>query len=452
MQIHWHEGLFLLPHHLQRFQKNVSDALATDRSFAIPFPYGAVDARVSRDDLEQMRVRFDRLHVVMPSGTIVDFPNAAELPVVDIKAALNANSTVQISLGVPLWFPARANCANPDGSTDPRAKILYRVVETEWADENTGSSPRPLLHRRVNARLLIDDEDRSDLEVIPLLRVVRSAGEDIGIPRQDPEFVGPCLILGGSTSLRDLVRDLSAQILAARQELVIQLNRGGFSIDTLRGVQFEQMMRLSALNRAAGRIESIVNAPSIVPFTSYLELRTLLGDLSALNPDRDLFDCPPYDHDNPYPCFKHIVEKIRTFLRGSVVRHFIKVVFEQHDGVLQAALTEEHFTAPTDYFLGIRTKQDPLALARFVENEDRFKFMPKSLGLRAIRGVLLKEERFPPLELPAQSGLYYFRLLRAESQDMWNMIRQEKSAVVRWSGNDDADYHVTLFMTLPHSP
>ena len=63
----------------------------------------------------------------------------------------------------------------------------------------------------------------------------------------------------------------------------------------------------------------------------------------------------------------------------------------------------------------------------------------------------LKEERFPPLELPAQSNLYYFRLLRGESARSWQQIQSEKSAVVRWSGNESADYDLTLYMTLPKS-
>jgi hypothetical protein len=117
---------------------------------------------------------------------------------------------------------------------------------------------------------------------------------------------------------------------------------------------------------------------------------------------------------------------------------------------LRAALTDEHFTRPTDYFLGIRTKEDPRSLAYLVEDADRFKLMPESMAARAIRGVMLKEERFPPLELPAQTGLYYFRLLRGESGRAWQQIQTEKSAIVRWSGNDAADYGITLYMTLPN--
>jgi type VI secretion system protein ImpJ len=449
MQVHWHEGLFLLPHHLQRIQRSILEISSSERRLNRAYPYGLIDARLSNDDLENMRLRFDRLHAVMPSGQEIRFPQDSELPAMDIKQAFESRGRFVVYLGVPLWFSARANCVNPGQTVDARAKILYRVVETEIADENTGENVKTVLHRRVNARLLLDDEDRSDLEVIPLLRVARAAGEDVGLPRRDPEFVGPCFVLNGSPALRELVRDLSSQVLGSRQELVLQITRGGFSIDTMRGIQFEQVMRLRTLNRYGARLEALVETPNLVPFEIYLELRELLGELAALHPDRDPYDCAPYQHDNPYPCFDELTGKIRQLLRGSVAPSFLKVAFSEISGLLRAALEDEHFIRPSDYFLGIRTKEDPRTVAKLVEDADRFKLMPASMAGRAIRGVLLKEERFPPLELPAQSNLYYFRLLRGESARSWQQIQTERAAVVRWSGHEGADYDVTLYMTLP---
>ena len=452
MQVHWHEGLFLLPHHLQRFQRSLNDRDSAERRLNWAHPYGLVEARLSSDDLENMRIRFDHLHAIMPSGEEVRFPPDAELPAVDIKQAFESRGRFVVYLGLPLWFDARANCVSPGQTVDARAKILYRVVETEVADENTGENAKAMLQRRLNARLLLEDDDRSDLEVIPLLRVTRAAGEEVGLPQQDPEFVGPCFVLNGSATLRELVRDLSSQVLASRQELVIQVTRGGFSIDTLRGIQFEQIMRLRTLNRYGARLEALMETSNIAPFEIYVLLRELMGELAALHPDRDLFETAPYQHDSPYPVFSELAAKIRQLLRGSVAPSFMSAPFTDVNGLLSAMLTDEHLQRPTDYFLGIRTKEDPRTLARLIEDADRFKLMPQSLASRAIRGVVLKEERFPPLELPAQSGLYFFRLLRGQSSRSWQQIQAEKVAVVRWTGNESADYAITLYMTLPRAP
>jgi predicted component of type VI protein secretion system len=309
-----------------------------------------------------------------------------------------------------------------------------------------------MLNRRFNARLILEEDDRSDLEFIPLLRVVPSTGEKVGTPKQDPDFVGPCLVLNGSNILREMMSNLNGQLQASRKELVIQVNRGGFSLDTMRGVQFEQVMRLRTLNRFGGRLESLINAPSIPTFDYYLLVRELLGELSALHPEKDLYACGAYDHDSPYQCLSEIVSKVRLYLRGAVTPNFIKVDFTDAQGMLEATLTEEELTAPSDYFLGIETKEDPVSLARFVQNEDAFKLMPLSMANRAVRGVLLREERFPPMELPTQGGLYYYRLLRGDCAQVWSLVQSEKSMIVRWIGNEGADYKVSLYMVTSNIP
>ncbi len=114
MQIHWQEGLFLQPHHLQRMQKSLRDEIAAERRLAWPYPYGVVEARISRDELENMRIRFERLRAIMPSGLEVSFPENAELPSLDIKQAFSKGSgSFNVALGVPLWQSMRANTLSP---------------------------------------------------------------------------------------------------------------------------------------------------------------------------------------------------------------------------------------------------------------------------------------------------------------------------------------------------
>jgi predicted component of type VI protein secretion system len=86
-QIHWHEGLFLQPHHLQGMQRYLLEQTVQERRFAWPYPYGLVESKLSPDALSNMLVQFDRLRVVMPSGAVIDVPETTDLPPLDIKAA-----------------------------------------------------------------------------------------------------------------------------------------------------------------------------------------------------------------------------------------------------------------------------------------------------------------------------------------------------------------------------
>ncbi len=462
--VHWHEGLFLQPHHLQTMQHHLLERFGSERRLGYIFSYGIIDMKLSADALENMLVRFDRLRVVLPSGLEVNFPENAELPSLDIKQAFEASSNpFTVSLAVPLWYSARANSVDPAaGNTggaapgaggDWRVKRIYKVSEIQRTDENTGENQQPMMIRQINARLILEDDDHTDLESIPLLRIAHATGQDVGLARQEPGYIPPCLIVGGSSSLRERLRDLSNQVQASRSTLVQQITAGGFSIDQMRGVQFEQAMRLRTLNRFAARLGSMIPVlPQIRPYDFYLELRGLLGELSASHPDRDKeFIVPEYDHDNLAGSFDDLINKIRSLLGGTVQERYLKIDFIQEGAVLvlKDPLQPEHFDKPTDYFLGIKTHEDHAALAKLVEDGDKFKLMAKSMIQQRIWGIKLVEERHPPLTLPAKGDLFYYRLMRSESQRMWDRIKDEKTMAVRWPDMQTADYQMSLYMPIP---
>ena len=448
--IHWHEGLFLQQHHLQMMQHGAFDETTRTRAMAMAYPYGLVDARLSPDALENMTVRFDRLKVVMPSGLQVDIQRNARLEPRDIKDIFSASaSSFVVRLGVPRWESDRANTVPPTGADAVTGKRLFQVEEIERTDENTGDQPQPIMVRKINARLLLEDDDDTGMETLPLLRIAHAAGDDVGLPHEDPEFIPPSLFLTGSVALRDALRDLSSQVEASRSELVNQITRGGFNIEAIRGVQFEQMLRLKTLNRYAGRLRTLIELPNMPPLNMYFELRDLLSELAALQPGRDPFESPQYDHDNPAVAFYSLHEKIRALLRGAVTDTWMQVKFAPTDDVLIARLNDEHLSLPNQYFLGVRTREDPKALAQLVEDPDRFKMMCGSLVQKTVFGVKLQEERHPPLELPSETGLHYFTLLRNESKRMWDRVKEEKVLAVRFPGMEASDYQMTLYMTTP---
>lgn len=452
-EIHWCEGLFLQPHHLQTMQRNVLMKFTRQSRMLWTYPYGLIEARISDDQLENMRVSFDRLRAIMPSGLEVNVPDNAHLPSIDIKQAFaSASGGLTISLGVPIWYRSRGNVVEKGDDQDWRAKRTYRVAEIEATDENTGDNPQPMLVRQINARLLLDQDDRSDLEVLPLLRISHGVGENIGLPRRDPAYMPPCFVVGGSPALRELVVDLGNQVLASRNELVVQINRGGFSIENMRGAQFEQMLRLRTLNRFSAQLSSLIAVPGrVAPFQMYLILRELLGELAALRPDRDQFEVAAYDHDNPAIAFNELSTRIRGLLKGVVRAKYMKIslAMDHEEKFFAGTLTEEALSLPNEYFLGIKTKVDPSELAKLVLDRDKFKLMPRSLAKQRVFGVQLAQESYPPVELPAQVGLHYFRIVRAESARLWERIQQERMIAVRWPGVETSDFEITLYMTVP---
>lgn len=452
-QIHWNEGLFLQPHHLQWMQKFFLDKLCALQGQVHPYAYGVAESQISDDELENMRVRFDRLRAVMPGGTEVRVPENADLPSLDIKEVFTASTKpLTIYLGVPLWSASRSNVLDSEKKDGWLAKRLYLTRERDFTDENTGENSQPLLTRRINARLLLEGEDTSDLEVIPVLRILHAAGEDVGLPRRDPNYIPPAFCVEGSPVLKGLLRDLINQVLASRAELIVQINRGGFSIENLRGIQFEQMLRLQILNRFGARLETLLGIfTSVPPFQLYLELRQMAAELTALHPDRDQYEVAGYQHDNLALTFSDLSQKIRPLLKGAVAPRYLKIPFrfEEPLRVYVADLTDQSLVEPNQYFLGVRTKADPREIEQLLTDRNRFKVMPLSLANQRIFGVDLGPERYPPVELPGQSGLSYFRLNPSENPRLWDRIKGEKTLALKWPEAGGADYEFTLYMTLP---
>jgi len=453
--VHWHEGLFLQPHHLQWMQQQFLEQIRSERRLAWEYPYGVAEAKLSTDALENMLVQFDRLRVVMPSGVELNVPETTDLPPRDIKQVfMSGGGSFVVSLGVPLWYPTRANTLDGQRNEDWRVKRLFKVAEIDRPDENTGENAQPMQVRRINARLMLDGDDPTDMEVIPLLRISHTAGQEGGLPRQDPAFMPPCLVIGGSPTLRELCRDLSNQVEARRREMVTKLSRGGVDVEQLRGGQIADTMKLRSLNKFSARLPALVAAPATTPLRMYLEFRELIGDLAALEPAQDPFDVAAYDHDNPAIAFGEIAKRLRDLLKKGPAGDVLKVDFVKQEKLMLAALTDEHLTRPNEYFLGIKTKQDPGAVAKLVEDHDQFKFMAKSLVRATIWGVTLTEERNPPLQLPKPTGMNYFRVNRADnasSTRMWEMIRREKAVALRWTDMESSDFAVTLYMTVPEA-
>jgi type VI secretion system protein ImpJ len=422
------------------------------RELFTPYCFGVVESRISPDDLADGRIRFERLRAIMPSGQEIAFPEGANLPALDIKADLARGAgPLEVLLAVPLWTKNRANAFRRDARADPREKLLYIPEEARGvADENTGENQKDITIRKVNARVALKGEDLSDLEWLPLLRVARGTGEGAGKPRQDPDFVPPCLLLRSSPVLHDMMRELVAQLNASRNDLRVKAATGGLGLE----VKWELTMRLTALNRFCGSLPSVVEEGIVAPFALYLQLRELLGELLALHPEKTIFDCEPYNHLDPFRSLKELDQKIRGLVRVTRGVEPMRVPFTGEPGLLRATLEPRHFANPTGYFLGVVTRVDRTALALYLTDANRFKLMPRSMEQMAIFGVELKEESYPPLELPGQSDLRYFRIVPTANQRRWDQVRQDGAVSLVWNNHefDLAGATFTLFMTLPAAP
>jgi predicted component of type VI protein secretion system len=254
-QVHWHEGLFLQPHHLQVMQRRFMESLAGLHLLSASYPAGIIKAAFSLDALAKGDLRFTELRAMMPSGLEVDFPENASLEErkIDVRSFPGGGGPLIVRLAVPRWGEMRANSIEL-GESVAGGRRLYRVIEKNFPDENNASNLQMVRLRRVNARLLFGNEDDTDMETLPLLRIKNPTVTGSVSPVMDDTFWPPCLDVKAWPPLSTLIANLVDRIEEVRKRIASEMVRGSFQVDTLKPTQMKSLLRLGTLGRFSAKL------------------------------------------------------------------------------------------------------------------------------------------------------------------------------------------------------
>ena len=449
--IHWHDGLFVLQHHLQGLQRSMNARDAGNRSLAMRHPWGILEMAHQEDALSEGMISFRKLKAIMPSGQFVDVPYSADLEPLRVSDAIKtAPSGVRVMLAVPNWTPTGANMAD-ENSVDGAGR--WKVDSIEARDENDGSDPEQILVRRLNARLVLENNVPAGMEVLPLVRVNSNRQNDNFSISLDASYAPPSIRCEASTSLMSLGGELAARLSMAREEHLAFLSRGGYEVDRLAGQQVEWMLRLQAISSSLPRLSDSVWLAGASPYDLYHELRQLLGQLAPLRPSRDLYEVPAYDHLDPLPALSELQLRIRNLVFDSGLGSFMTINFApiasgNNDIRMDARLEDKHFVKGKGFYLAVDSDEagDTSGIVEFILNSNGFKLLPTSQATSRIRGLKLVEDRFPPLSLPAKPGRVFFRIDEAASSSTWSAVREERGVSAVWSTSARDSLSMTMFV------
>src|ERR1700722_3935838 len=168
--VHWHDGMFLRPHHFQtagRYQDHVADR---NEKWDLHFNWGLRAIEIDLDALTNFRFAVRSLKARLPDGTPVALPEDAVLPALDLKPAFEQEQRVTIFLAVPVLHLGKANVA----ATASADGVRFLLQTQELEDENTGVNPQRVQVRVLNLKLLLSTQDQSGYEVLPIARIEKS--------------------------------------------------------------------------------------------------------------------------------------------------------------------------------------------------------------------------------------------------------------------------------------
>ena len=102
-KVHWTEGLFLRPHHLQQGDRYLENAIESRTRHVTPYPWGFSMLEIDRDLAQQSKFALRRGAGVMPDGGLFDFPGEVPPPAPIAMPEAAAGQLVWLTM------PARAD-------------------------------------------------------------------------------------------------------------------------------------------------------------------------------------------------------------------------------------------------------------------------------------------------------------------------------------------------------
>lgn len=442
--VHWSDGLFLQPHHMQEMQRSLVNFIRGWRGAHIPYCYGFADLELDTEALDNGRVVIKRFSVIMPDGREVSVPGNASISPLVVPVPKNASADlITVYLTVPLWSEHEANISG-DGS----GKRLYSVREVSVRDENTGDNEITLLRRFINARLAVSEDKLADCSALPVLKLAcisRNAAEPKFVLN---DYMPPFLFVTGDCPLAPLITELTFQLRRRRDKIISDMAEKGFNPENLSGSNMYAVLQLRTINRYEARLDALVSSERASPFTFYMELRSLLGELAALQPLSKRENVSPYKHSDAMPVFREIIANIRSLIMPDGYAGYTRIDFiPDSDGLFYEAFLGEAAGGDKEYYIAVLTSAPAADTARAVEAGDNFKLIDPLSKNERIRGVKLEEMRYPPRFLPVISNALWFRICAEESRVVWKNITGEKCMVIDFSAAMFPDFRASLFVT-----
>jgi type VI secretion system protein ImpJ len=435
--VHWHEGMFLRPHHFQAAERHATDQARRAGRFDVHHNWGLRAIDLDLDALRNYRFEVHRLEARLRDGTIVSAARDQDpVPGLDLRpvmAELPPGGTADVFVGVPVLQLGRPNAgadgAGPRYHTDtPREPV---------PDENTGQNPRLVQFRRLNVRLFAGAQDTSGYETIPVARLERSS-QAAAPPQLHPWYIPPVLAADAWPGLGDgVVGQVYNRIGTLVKQLALRAREQRITFDSNAAEDRKLFERLRALNEGYATFGVVARAAGVHPFDAYLELCRLAGRLAVFGktmsvPEEDM---PPYDHDDLGRCFfavKRLIDEFLThdFDQGYDSRPFVGVGLRLRVGI------EPAWLAPAAQVLvGVESPLTPADTARLLTGRLNMKIgsfeRVDEVFRTGLRGLEFVPVPNPPRVLPASPRLAYFQINRDSSRDEWEHVSRTYTLAVR---------------------
>ncbi|MEX0819536.1 MAG: type VI secretion system baseplate subunit TssK [Pirellulaceae bacterium] len=443
--VHWYEGLFLRPQHLQAADRYWSEAAATAGQWDNPYNYGLHHIEFSKEALANYQFELHALQARMRDGTLIDV-GGDDLDRIDVKdafrhkapeaadlhAAFESAAVVQVFVAIPKLQLGRPNVSAPQDGAQTR----YLERDLPVYDETRGGNEQDIQFRRLNVKLLLSTDDTSGYHLIPIAQIKRaSAGE--AVPQFDESFIPPALSIDAWPGLgRDIVHSLY-DVIGQKIELLSQqvINRG-IGLDTRDPGDAERILMLGQLNLAYGRLGVLAFAQGVHPLVAYTELCGVLGQLSIFGALRRIEEVRRYDHDDLHGIFTDVRMRIEALINAVRAYEYEQRFFVGVGMGMQVSLEPMWFNSDWQWFIGVNkgdlSQQECRDLLSAGQLDWKFgsSRQVEFLFKQRAAGLMLRPVDRPIRALPSRPDWMFFEVPKQDSP-AWRDVQETQTLAMR---------------------
>lgn len=299
--VQWHEGMLLMPEHFQQSDRRVEELLHFHVSRASPFYWGVETVTFDPAALLTGKLSISALEAVMPDGTpVVVGASGGEPLEADLQAHFQKTQekSFTVYLAVPVYEVGAAQ------SEKNLSRYLSRESDAVF-DENTGEGRLRYPALMPNVLLLLGEEPSGRYSHFPLLKITYASNAF----EVDETFSAPSLVVKTGEALGEVCLDLAKRIREKTAFLSENLKK-----QTSNTISAEAENAVKALGRGLLPFEAIVRSNASHPFSVYLSLCQLAGQITALHPGQMPPSFTPYHHNQMRACFCEVMTYIDRML------------------------------------------------------------------------------------------------------------------------------------------
>ncbi len=432
--VHWYEGMFLRPQHMQAFSRYLEFRISDVDRRAGPYHWGVIDLDVDCGSLKNHQFRILSADLICRGGTRVRIPDTAIVEARTFEKELElGRGKVDVFVGVPLHDPNRGALASPEHPNRPYVLDNDRG-RIRVPDENTGQRPEEVLRRLLNTRIFLGDESKGGYDFVKVAQIVRTSAANPE-PTLSPRFIPALLRVQGHEPLLGRLKEICDELRSTNDALARDISRRMVTWAMRKGA--DALLRLHTTNAHVATLEQACLAEGVHPYQAYLHLCHLAGSLAIFASERA---CPPirlYEHEDLGECFHSVCDHVRRLLHAVWSTTWDSRPFEPDPakvGHLHADLPKEWLEPKWSLYLGIdfsrsrdRTKEQVLKRARGNVKLAATHDMVRVLET-VIPGIKLSSLESTPDSLPPLDDTCYLLLDEEQSSaDRWSELRRTET-------------------------